>query len=245
VAIDDLADRFLDVDLVVNGSPNAPALAYRVAGGCRLLLGPEYALLRPTYQGCPARRAPDEVSRVLVTLGGSDPLGLTEPTVQAVRRALPRAAVDVLLGPLFRPIPGLDALAAASAGQIRLHRGVDDPVALMSQAELAVSAGGQTLYELAATGLPTVALSMASNQEGNLSTLMAVPTLLRASLSTSAGAAEWSAVTEAVRRLAADRDLRQRMSDGGQKLIDGRGATRVATAVLALGRPQRAAAAPR
>jgi spore coat polysaccharide biosynthesis predicted glycosyltransferase SpsG len=169
-----------------------------------------------------------------VTLGGSDPLGLTEPVVLAVRRALPRASLDVLLGPLFHPIPALDALAAASAGLLRLHRGVDDPAPLMGEADLAVSGGGQTLYELAATGLPTVALGVASNQEGNLSSLAAVPTLLRAPVPASPASDEWSAVTEIVRALASDRQLRQRINDEGRKLIDGRGASRVAAAILAL-----------
>jgi UDP-2,4-diacetamido-2,4,6-trideoxy-beta-L-altropyranose hydrolase len=235
VVVDDLADRFLDADLVINGSPYARGLSYRVAGKCLMLLGPDYALLRSSFQGWPARQASEQVSRVLVTLGGADPDGLTEPVVLAVRRALPVTSIDVIVGPLFGPTPGLDALAASDASLTHLHRGIDDPTPLMAQAEMAVSGGGQTLYELAATGLPAVAMCLASNQEGNVSALATVPTLLRAPVPASAASSDWSSVADTVRALAADRQLRQRMSEVGRKLIDGRGAPRVAAKILALG----------
>ena len=233
IVVDDLADRFLDADLVINGGPSARQLAYRTAEGCQMLLGSEYALLRSTFRDWPARPVSGPVSRVLVTLGGADPSGFTEPVVRAVRRALPAAAIDVIVGPLFGPTPGLDALAA---GDVHLHRGIDDPARLMAEAELAVSGGGQTLYELAATGLPTVGISLASNQEGNLSALALVPTLLRAPVPDGAAPDDWSAVTHAVRALATDHQLRQQMSEAGRRLIDGRGADRVADRILALAR---------
>jgi UDP-2,4-diacetamido-2,4,6-trideoxy-beta-L-altropyranose hydrolase len=141
----------------------------------------------------------------------------------------------VIVGPLFGPTPGLDALAA---GDVHLHRGIDDPARLMAEADMAVSAGGQTLYELAATGLPTVAISLASNQEGNLSALALVPTLLRAPVPGMAASDEWLAVTHAVRALATDHQLRHQMSEAGRRLVDGRGADRVAARILALARPR-------
>ena len=236
VVVDDLADRFLDADLVINSGPSARELVYRTAGRCQMLLGSEYALLRPTFQGWPARPVSDAVSRVLVTLGGSDPSGFTEPVVLAVRRALPAASIDVLVGPLFGHMPGLDALAASDAGRVRLHKGVDDPAPFMAEAEIAVSGGGQTLYELAAMGLPTVAIGLASNQEGNLSALALAPTLLRAPAPDPATPGAWPALIGAVRALATDRQLRQRMGSAGRELIDGRGANRAAAAILELRR---------
>ena len=97
VVVDDLADRFLDVDLVINSGPSARQLAYRTAGRCQMLLGSEYALLRSTFRSWPARLISERVSRVLVTLGGADPSGFTEPVVLAVQRALPAASIDVLV----------------------------------------------------------------------------------------------------------------------------------------------------
>lgn len=230
VVIDDLADRELDVDVVVNGSPYAAQLGYRTAAGARLLLGPRYALLRSHFRDLPARRAAPRVARVLVTLGGADPQSSTLAVVEAVQRALPEAALDVVVGPLFGPVPDLDR-RAASDPRIRLHRGLDDLSALMSAAELAVSGGGQTLYELAASGTPTVALCLADNQEPNIAALAGI-SLLSAGWVRESVSDRFRRVEEGCRRLAADPALRQRMSDAGRSLIDGQGAARVADVIL-------------
>jgi UDP-2,4-diacetamido-2,4,6-trideoxy-beta-L-altropyranose hydrolase len=237
VAIDDLADRQLDVDVVVNGTPQAAQLSYRTAAGTQLLLGPRYALLRPQFRDLPARRAAPRVARVLVTLGGADPQSSTTAVVEAVERALPDAALDVVVGPLFGPVPDLDR-RAASDPRLRVHHQVDDLSALMSAADLAVSGGGQTLYELAAAGVPTVALCLADNQEPNIAALAGVSLLSAGRLPESA-ADRFARVEEGCRQLAADPALRERMSAAGRTLIDGQGAARVADVILRSAHPPR------
>jgi len=230
VVIDDLADRELDVDVVVNGSPHAAQLTYRTGPGVLWLLGPRYALLRPSFQNLLPRHAAPVVARVLVTLGGADPQSSTTAVVEAVQRALPQALVDVVIGPLFGPMLDLDRRAAGDA-RVRLHRDIDDLSALMSAADLAVSGGGQTLYELAAIGVPTVALCLADNQEPNIAALAGVSLLSAGPLHESL-ADGFRRVEEACRQLAADPALRERMSDAGRSLFDGQGAARVAEVLL-------------
>jgi len=238
VAIDDLADRELDVDVVVNGTPQAAQLSYRTAAGAQLLLGPRYALLRPHFRDLPVRRAAPRVTRVLVTLGGADPHSSTAAVVEAVKRALPAAALDVVIGPLFGPVPDLDRCAATDPARLQLHRDLDDLSALMAAADLAVSGGGQTLYELAAAGVPTLALSLADNQDPNIAALAGVSLLSAGRLSESA-ADGFRSIEEGCRQLAADPALRQRMSDAGRSLIDGQGAARVADVILRSGQAPR------
>jgi UDP-2,4-diacetamido-2,4,6-trideoxy-beta-L-altropyranose hydrolase len=234
VVLDDLADRQLDVDVVVNGSPYAAQLSYQTGPDVVRLLGPRYALLRPWFGDLPPRRAAPRVARVLVTLGGADPESSTMAVVHAVQRALPEAALDVVIGPLFGPVPDLDRRAAADPPRLRLHRGLDDLSTLMAAADLAISAGGQTLYELAASGLPTVALCLADNQEPNIAALSGV-SLLSAGRVQEEAARRFHRIEEGCRQLAADPGLRERMSDAGRALIDGRGAGRVADVILRSG----------
>ncbi|HEY7371483.1 MAG TPA: UDP-2,4-diacetamido-2,4,6-trideoxy-beta-L-altropyranose hydrolase [Polyangia bacterium] len=234
VVIDDLADRELDVDVVVNGSPYAAQLSYRTAPDVVRLLGPRYALLRPIFRELPRRPAAPRVARVLVTLGGADPHSSTTAVVEVVQRALPGAALDVVVGPLFGPVPELDRRGAGDRERLRLHRDLDDLSPLMSAADLAVSGGGQTLYELAATGVPTVALCLADNQEPNIAALAGV-SLLPAGRVEASAADRFRSVEEGCGRLAADPALRQRMSDAGRALIDGQGAARVADVILRSG----------
>lgn len=217
--IDDLADRALECRLIVNGNPAAKALGYPTSPGCRLLLGPRYALLRPAFRDLGPHRIA-EVRRVLVTLGGSDPLGLTAEVVSQLRARSPELLVDVVVGPLFS-----GALPTA-CDRVRIHRAPADIAALMRTADLAVTAAGQTAFELAACGVPAVALRTADNQRANLAALGAVPTLVPVE--------DVDRVGDAVAALASDRDLRRRMSASGQALLDGHGATRVADALTEL-----------
>lgn len=228
--IDDLADRDLDADLVVNGSANAAALTYRLTPSCDLLLGTWYALLRPSFRGLPARDTPERVRCVLITLGGADPTGSTASVMTDVAGALPRARLNVVIGPLFRSPEQLRQVAAGLGDRVVLHLAPDDLVDLMMGADLAVSAGGQTLYELAACGVPTLALRVAENQRRQMDALSRMNIVRDGGVCDEAG--RFSAVRDEVTALDADRSLRSAMSELGQRLVDGLGAQRVADAIL-------------
>jgi UDP-2,4-diacetamido-2,4,6-trideoxy-beta-L-altropyranose hydrolase len=234
LVIDDLADHsMLDADIVSNGSANAGALAYHTGADCTLLLGPRYALLRPTFRGLPARRQ-GAVRRVLVTLGGGDPQRSTAVVVEQLTALLPEAAFDVVVGPLFghEVVASLKQLASTT-DRVVLHHAPGELLGLMTTCDLAVSGGGQTLYELAACGLPTVALCLADNQRGQLAALAAQGALLSGGARDEGGrSSPFADLGPAVTQLAGDLALRQRMSATGQRLVDGQGTLRVADALL-------------
>ncbi|QQQ18201.1 hypothetical protein JIP62_12965 [Brevundimonas vitis] len=154
VFIDDLGSLAYPGGLVV--SP-AVQRADR-AGAAEWLMGPRWQPLRPAFRIVPKRTAvSDQVRRVLVSLGGTDVRSLSARVVSVVRRLLPEAAIDVL-GP-----------APAEPGVIAyLDRDAAAVARLMAQADLAISAGGQTIFELAACGTPTVMIAVAANQAANL-----------------------------------------------------------------------------
>lgn len=103
---------------------------------------------------------------------------------------------------------------------------------LMLAADLALCGGGQTTYELAATGTPTIAVRTAENQTVNLKGLV------------TAGSLVWggdvrdsdleSKVMHELKALADDASRRAVMSRQGRGLVDGQGASRVARTLLEL-----------
>ena len=230
VAIDDLADRELTVDLVVNGSAGAERLVYRGAPQTRYLLGPRYIPLRPEFAEPPARVFPDGVRRVLITLGGGDEYGLTARLVRWTAKTLGAVGQDVVVGPYFEGTEAVREEARVGAGSVVLHESPQEMRRLMLGADLAICGGGQTTYELAATGTPAIAVRLADNQTINLKGLSEAGTLVWAG---DAGDADLeSALADALTTLASDRARRAEMSRRGRELVDGQGAERVARAIL-------------
>lgn len=228
VAVDDLADRPLPVDVVVNGGAAAETLPYRRVAGMRWLLGPRYALLDPRYAETPAPRDADRVRRVFVSLGG----GRHEADLRLALAALEDALdddvdVDVAVG------RGTDvrqfAVARASRPRVTIHADRPGLRELIKAADLAVSGAGMTLYELCATATPTAMLCMADNQRPNFEAFGRAGAALDAGAAGDAGL--FASLRAAVCRLAADSALRAALGARGRALVDGQGAQRVARAI--------------
>ncbi len=160
MVIDDLADRPHACDLLLDSGYGRTADDYEaLAPGARLLLGPDYAMLRAGFAS-PARPVLDEVRRVFVCFGLSDPGGVAARAVHLLRPLAPDAVFDVALG---SDAPSIAALAAIGDPGVRLH--LDADVApLMYAADLGVGAGGGMVWERRAASLPQLVVTLADNQ---------------------------------------------------------------------------------
>jgi UDP-2,4-diacetamido-2,4,6-trideoxy-beta-L-altropyranose hydrolase len=225
VAIDDLADCRLAADMVVNAGVCAEWLPYPRKHKTAYLLGPRFALLRPEFAMDPGPRDVGPVQRVLVTVGGSDPHGLAIRLATWAVDVLDCAQVDLVIGP-FGATPGDESRPAA----IAIQRQPGNIRRLMLDADLALSGGGQTLYELAATGTPVVTVQIADNQASNIAGFAGAGTLVDAG---AVDEADFEArVKAALFGLAENHSQRATMSRKGRAIVDGLGARRVAEAVL-------------
>jgi len=169
MVIDDLADRSHDCDLLLdqNFYENARD-RYRnlVPSHCRMLLGPEYGLLRPEFNELRQRMTERDgtVSRILVFFGGSDVTNETAKALEAVSALQrPDIAVDVVIGS-SNPHKAQIESAAHRLANVRLHYQTQNMAELMAQADLAIGAGGTTTWERCCLGLPTLAIVVAENQ---------------------------------------------------------------------------------
>lgn len=206
LALDDLGRPPKEADLVLNASAGAGALGYPRSK--RFLLGPRYSPLRREYWRPRSKRVKDRVENLLITVGGA---GAPPARLLArARAALPGAILHVVVGPFAKA-----ALRGAT-----VHRAPASLEPLMRLCDAAVSGGGQTLYELAARGVPVVGVILARNQKPNVSALAAKGCLLSGE------------VGAALARLAAPA-ARRRMSSAQRRLIDGQGARRVAARLIA------------
>lgn len=234
VAIDDLARHAFPCRLVVNGGAAAERLPYRTspAGDTQLLLGPRYALLRPEFWDEATRAAREAVESILLTVGGSDPHDLLPPLLEQLDALPAPFAVTAVVGPFSRQAAAAERLARSARRQVTLVHAPDSLHDLMLEADLAVSAAGQTLYELVRLGVPTVAFGLVENQRPNLEALAAAEAVRTAGWAGEPGfAASVAAVTAG---LVADAGARHSLAAAAAALLDGQGARRVAAAIAAL-----------
>lgn len=226
--IDDLNRFPVAVDGVINGNINAAELGYDAwPAPVNRWLGCEYNLLRPEFAALPDRPTAKSVRSLLIVAGGGDAGKLL---VLLANSLLKLAQTNQVALQLVAPVQSLAdselaELARNYPAQIQIHRGVTEMAALMQQCDLAISAGGSTLYELCAAGVPRLAVVLANNQQ------QIVAAMARQQLVVSLGSAtklQPALLAAAVSRLLSDWQKRDRMNRQGRKLVDGQGALRVA-----------------
>jgi len=223
VVVDDLADRYLDADIVVNQNLGAEALPARLGPGTRLLAGPAYALLRPQF---PALRQaaldtiaglPDVPRHVLVMMGGTDPTGSAGAVARACLAAFPQASVDVVL-------PDLPATEQPrTVGRLTELPRLEDVARRMLEADLVVTAAGSTVWEVCALARPAAALEVAGNQSDVYGRLVAG----RLVLGLGRVPVDEAGVVAVLRSLAEAPGELRRLASAASRLVDGQGADRV------------------
>jgi UDP-2,4-diacetamido-2,4,6-trideoxy-beta-L-altropyranose hydrolase len=236
-AIDDLADRPRPADLLLNPGYGARPEDYAglVPPGAVVLAGPSFALVRPEFaahreRALAHRREGGHLKHLLVSLGLTDVGGITGRVVAALRPRLDGMMLDVVMGDGASSLAPLREQAKTDCS-LRLHVDTHAMAELMEQADLAVGAGGGSVWERAAMGLPTVTVALADNQRP-MAQAMARDGL---TLALDAGDPDFEAqLVAAVLRLAQDSALRRALTDKSAAACDGQGAGRVADALLAL-----------
>ncbi|GAB6100062.1 UDP-2,4-diacetamido-2,4,6-trideoxy-beta-L-altropyranose hydrolase [Halanaerocella petrolearia] len=230
VSIHDFAPYVFPSDMVINGNVYAPDIDYQsYAGDTEFLLGTDYTLIREEFQNIPQREINQQVNKILVTVGGSDTLNLTPRILQALDRLNIDLQIDVVIGPGFENVEEIISITRQSDLEVALHFNVKRMSELMLNNDLAISAGGSTLYELAVTGLPAITLLQAENQilvAENMEEQGAVNNLGFGDQVTS------KELSHKIKELIDNFSLRKEMSQQGQQLVDGQGAQRVVENLL-------------
>jgi len=232
LVIDDLAEYpARGADLLVNQNIYAPDLDYG-DNSARLLLGPRYCLLRREFRRSRPRPAGiGPVRKLLVTMGGADPGNATAFILSALHRLAPRElAVTVLVGPANPHRGAIEDLSTKLRYPCTVLLGTDRMDLLIQEADAAVSSAGTSLYEFLALGCPAAALVIAANQEMNARGFeeKGVARLL----GTHPGVGE-EELAERLGVFLEDDVARARMSEAGLRVVDGKGALRVAAEMAA------------
>lgn len=237
LVIDDLADRPLAADLVLDAGPARRPEDYAglVPAHARFLLGPNHAPVRPAFvalrEAALARRAKrGPVGRILVSLGMTDVGGITGRVVALLAPMLGDITLDLVVGSAAPSLSALRSLAAEDP-RLVLHVDAQDMPHRVLEADLAIGAGGSTTWERCVLALPALTLILADNQIAAAHALEAAGVTPCLDLN----AADFeTAFVALAQSLITDADRRAALSASSATVCDGRGADRVAEAFWGL-----------
>lgn len=181
-----------------------------------------YAILRESFAAArPSRaKARPRLTRLFVALGATDPTGWTDDVIDALGPALDEGLRLEIVG-------GAAAVRARKSRRIRLHGAVADTARLLGRCDLAITGGGTLMMEAACLGVPAIVVPRTDAERVFSREFEAAGF---AYVLETGGGFPATALVAAVRTLT-PRAERLRRAAAGRKVIDGRGAERVARIV--------------
>ena len=153
--------------IVVNGAIYAKELDYPPNNGITYLLGTKYTPLRKEFWDVPEKKIKKKVESVMVTFGGDDWRNMTPKILKLLIDEFPDLGKNVVIGKGFKNIKAIEQLKDNKT-KFSYYPNAETMKNIMLESDIAISAAGQTTYELARVGTPTIAISIAKNQLDNV-----------------------------------------------------------------------------
>ena len=234
VYIDDNMRIDYPCGVVMNGTAYAEKIEYPKINKIHYLLGSRYALLRKEFFDVPRKRIRKNVKSVLVTFGGCDPRNVTPKVLNLLSREYPHLNKNVVVGRGFKHANELKTYGDKNTIFI------NDPTAdfikeLMAISDIAISAGGQTVYELARMGVPSIVITVAENQVRNSMFLSRAGVIDHVGYYTDDERGNDKIMMKLktdVDHVIHDRVMRLERYLNGKKIVDGRGARRAVKEIV-------------
>lgn len=154
-----------DVDFLINYSTDIDYNFYKEKYNkdTQLLLGPSYAPLREEFQNI-EHIYKNKITDVLITTGNTDPFHVI-PTIlkHLINGDDGNIIFHVVIGRLFNNVAYFHE-EYDNNDKVVLHENVECMSILMNKCDIAITANGTTVYELAAIGLPIISFALVKEQ---------------------------------------------------------------------------------
>lgn len=211
---DEKCCEYFNVDFLINQNPYAKELVYKVNENTEMLLGTKYTILRDEFLKNDIKIINKEISKVMITVGGSDNNNLTEKIIKEIKEL--NKELFIIVGPGFKYIDNLKTYE-----NNRTHLCFNANMKYyMKICDVAIASCGSTLYELASIGTPTLGIVIIDNQ------------LLAAKTMNDLKIIKYSSIEKLKNDLESlTYEKRKLMSSNGQKLIDCKGIERIVNAI--------------
>ena len=164
VLLDDMAKQAFPVNTVINYNAYATKAQYTKLykeANTECYIGSDYIPLRSQFLRKNYKPS-NQVSDILITTGGGDSSNIASQILHRIYdENIKFHIISGKFNPNFKALKQLES----SKKNIFIHYDVTDMASTMEACDLAITAGGTTIYELAVMGVPFICFSYAENQE--------------------------------------------------------------------------------
>lgn len=165
VAFSDQFDRIsMQADLLINYCPSQKNEWYCSKLGSRYLLGVDYYILAPELRAFSEKANCSQGGKlnVVIFCGGNDHRGFTKIALDELKSFRDALIITVILGAATPD--GEHRVSMLRKQGIKAHFNLPELASLFFEADLAITTAGNTLFDLAAIGIPAIALSTRERQ---------------------------------------------------------------------------------
>ncbi|MEC9488992.1 MAG: glycosyltransferase [Halanaerobium sp.] len=226
LTLDDRGDGRIGYTVVINAmfqtidswAPNGDDVAYS---------GSFYMVLQPEFGKLGNKVIKEEPERLLITFGGSDPQHLTTKVLDVLQGLEKELELIVVDGPFFLNEGRLAEKVQEvreNGHKVTVLEDVTDMAGVMADVDLAISGGGITLFELAASGTPTGVICEHADQNIIADRFASLGAVINFGLGDRFAP---NYFLSAIENLLADPERRENISKKGRELVDGKGRERV------------------
>lgn len=236
VVFDDLSQPAAEASLIINPTPGLSGDQWDDRPA---LLGARFAPIRPQFAALAERVAPPIVERVLITLGSTPAYQAAEHVLRAIAAAR-GGTFDPEVTLVLRDSPekpdSLRRIMDQFSRRLIHVESVSDMVPMLNKMDFVIGAGGVSLLERMAAGVPSVSVVLAENQRAAIHGAAALGATIAHEFDDEISSVD--RLADVVRRAAADPDLRTQLARAGRQAVDGKGAARIAEALIRLSRSE-------
>nr|WP_319392048.1 UDP-2,4-diacetamido-2,4,6-trideoxy-beta-L-altropyranose hydrolase [uncultured Desulfobacter sp.] len=223
---------FYHGDILLNQNLGAEKIQYNTLPGAVKLLGPEFIMLRNEFLTVKRADQPQtgNIENILITMGGTDPDNTTLKIIRALNLlTFQTFNLKIVLGPGNRNAESIHHESVVSRHQCKIVTNAANMPELILWADVAISAGGSTAWELLYLRTPVLFLINADNQ------MRLVEEIASANAGINAGRHDRIRIKDIAQKIGAlinDPSLRDQIVYNTNKLVDGNGRGRIVQSLL-------------
>ena len=218
-------------DIAINYNTFSGFDDYENIASMSTCFGPSYIIIRDGIRSVKPVELSKEVKTILISMGGSDPGGITLKVAKALEDLSSKVKIIIHAGPAFKFQTALSNVFGKGSDAITVKANVPELGTLMIDADVAVASGGNTMYELCYLGIPSIIISQNMHQYEFAEELNKKGAVKSLGLSKDIGK---NAIKKIVEKVCNSYEERTMIAENAKKIIDGKGVDRIKARIYQL-----------